>query len=101
MSVYYEPERYGLTVLHEHDPPLSYEFHMLVLWVHKSGKLLMASDSGCSCPSPFEDYTSLRDLTPVGSIEDIQSVVAEYNSVAYGGHLADTHDFVMAARGYL
>jgi hypothetical protein len=43
---------------------------MLVLWRHlDTGKLFWATDSGCSCPTPFEGYyfTSVdkTDLHPV------------------------------------
>lgn len=63
-DVYYQPDKFGLTVVHEiDDPNASYSFDMLVLWRHADGRLFYASDAGCSCPSPFEDYTSLDDLT--------------------------------------
>lgn len=57
MNVYYNPDEYGYTlvgVLDEED--LSYEFNMLCVWMDDSGRLRWAQDSGCSCPSPFEDY---------------------------------------------
>lgn len=39
-----------------------YSFHILRVWVRKrDGMLLWATDSGCSCPSPFED-TKVSDL---------------------------------------
>ena len=63
---YYDPEACGLKQLGMMDDADSYEFHILVLWQDvKSGKLYYAVDSGCSCPTPFEDYQSLADLTPL------------------------------------
>lgn len=61
---YYQPEKFGLTKLHEiDDPGASYSFDMIVLWRHdETGALYYAQDSGCSCPSPFEGFTSLGKL---------------------------------------
>ena len=62
-DVYYQPEHFGLTPIGEiDDPEACYSFDKLVVWQHDDGRLFWASDSGCSCPSPFEDYTSLDDL---------------------------------------
>lgn len=43
-----------------------YSFELLRIYVRRSdGMLLWATDSGCSCPSPFEDVTvsELREST--------------------------------------
>lgn len=62
-DAYYQPEAFGLTVLDVlSEPDLWYEFHMLVAWQHEDGTVYYASDSGCSCPSPFEWATSLDEL---------------------------------------
>ena len=64
---YSDPEKCGLEIVEVHsDDTLSYEFDMIVLWRElATGKLYFASDSGCSCPSPFENYHALSDLTPL------------------------------------
>jgi len=65
-DAYYQPESFGLTMVHEIDgPDACYSFDMFVLWRHADGRLFYATDSGCSCPSPFEDFTSLADLSPL------------------------------------
>lgn len=57
-------------------PDLSYEFHLLGAWMHQpTGRVLWGEDSGCSCPSPWENEhvqfdgetldTSLTELTPM------------------------------------
>lgn len=62
-DVYYQPEKFGLTVVAEIDySDGNYVFDFRVVWKHSSGILLTARDSGCSCPSPFEDYTSLEEV---------------------------------------
>jgi hypothetical protein len=44
-----------------YDDDLSYEFDEFIVWRDAAGAFLWASDSGCSCPAPFEDVT-LQDL---------------------------------------
>lgn len=66
----------------EFDPPLTleasvslndeaYQFEYLAVWSLKSDptRFFTASDSGCSCPTPFEDFNKLEDLTPVGQFQ--------------------------------
>jgi hypothetical protein len=57
-SVYYNPERYGLVEVYECDVADSYEFDKFVVWfMPQTSELFWGSDSGCSCPSPFENET--------------------------------------------
>ena len=62
-NVYYSPEKFGLTVVDEYDHGESYEFDIRVIWKHEDGTYYTAADSGCSCPTPFEGFTSLASLT--------------------------------------
>ena len=62
-DVYHNPEEFGLEPVFEADAGGSYEFDKLVIWRKLSdGSLLMGTDSGCSCPSPFEDATDIKAL---------------------------------------
>jgi hypothetical protein len=62
-DVYGQPEKFGLKTVTEVSPYLSYEFDMLVFWQDiATGELYYGRDSGCSCPSPFETFTSRDDL---------------------------------------
>lgn len=80
-DVYSKPENYDLEIIGELDEDdLSYEFHMLVVWKHKDGRLFYATDSGCSCPSPFEDVHSLADLTPITKGESFRSFARDVES---------------------
>lgn len=58
-DVYYNPESFGLSVVGEvqWDEPC-YDFDLTVVWTDGS-LFYWADDSGCSCPSPFEDFVSL------------------------------------------
>jgi hypothetical protein len=69
-NIYYEPEKFGLTILKSHDIAGSYQFDMIVVWRTDDGRFLVGQDSGCSCPSPFED-TGVRDLKEVESQADV------------------------------
>jgi len=57
MNIFYNPEAFGLEVVAQIEYSSgSYEFDTRVIWRDKQGKLYTARDSGCSCPTPFEDY---------------------------------------------
>lgn len=76
-DVYYQPEKFGLTPVLEHDYSNGcYQFDYRVIWRHEDGTLYTARDSGCSCPSPFEEYTSLESL----DILDVDEILAEINT---------------------
>lgn len=69
-NVYYSPEKFDLEPVDEIEYSSgSYEFDTRVVWSHRpTGRLLTARDSGCSCPTPFEDYT-LESLEVVNLAE--------------------------------
>lgn len=63
MSIYYNPEKFGLKILGDIDWSSGYyEFDQTVVWQDEQGQMFYAEDSGCSCPSPFEGV-GLDDLT--------------------------------------
>jgi hypothetical protein len=63
---YYSPELCGLEIFTSIDTAGSYEFDIFVIWKKLDDNTLWyAQDSGCSCPTPFEDFNSLSDLTPI------------------------------------
>jgi hypothetical protein len=68
-DVYYQPEAFDLEPLTElelYEP--NYSFDTVAVWRHTpTGDLYWAYDSGCSCPSPFENYTSLDKLEKLSS----------------------------------
>ena len=69
MTIYSEPKQYGLEQLAMLDySDQNYCFDMRVVWTRKrDSKVLSARDSGCSCPSPFEN-TQPKDLQEVESV---------------------------------
>lgn len=70
---YSTPDKYGLTTVGqvEWSEPC-YDFDLTVVWWTEDGRLYWADDSGCSCPSPFEDFTKLDELT-TGTVFDLSA----------------------------
>lgn len=103
-DVYHQPEKFGLTVVAEVDAGASYEFDMTVVWKHEDGRLFWATDSGCSCPSPFEAYTSLDDLSVLDATDYriLQSHVLGQVDVTYDPlPLEDAVEFLYKVRGVM
>jgi hypothetical protein len=63
----------------------SYEFDTLCFWATDDGRVFTAQDSGCSCPTPFEDFAAetfdevLANLERVGSLEQAESTFDAWN----------------------
>ena len=64
-NIYYEPEAFGLQLFAEvDDADANYSFSKVVVWQDPfTFDYFWAHDSGCSCPSPFEDVHGREDLT--------------------------------------
>ena len=61
---YYSPEKCGLEIIDELAKEQNYDFAMIIVWKDQlTGKLFWDSDSGDSCPTPFEEVRNLSDLT--------------------------------------
>jgi hypothetical protein len=86
-DVYYDPREFGLEQVAQIDYSSGhYEYDYRVVWRHlETGQLYTARDSGCSCPSPFEDYDALDKLETfsLSTIED--EVLDERKSDYYEG----------------
>lgn len=100
-DVYSSPENYGLAIVGEIEwSDESYQFDMTVLWVHGETKILyVGSDSGCSCPSPFEDVHSLEDLTKISKPMDLYNFLAEAGE-DHPNKVGDVGELIMKARDY-
>ena len=71
VNPYYDPQKLGLKIVGEIDCGGGYEFDKFVVWEKADGSKWYATDSGCSCPSPFEN-TELADLQPF-RVEELRS----------------------------
>jgi hypothetical protein len=102
-NVFYHPEVHGLTVVAELEfSDLDYQFDTRVVWKDESGVLYTARDSGCSCPTPFEDYTSVQDLERV-NIKDLENEVESEKKNKWGNPdlVRDSRDFLETVRAAL
>lgn len=82
---YYNPEKLGLEIVYCVDTAGDYEFSMLVIWKDAEARLYYATDSGCSCPSPFEDFHDVEDLERVTNRRDVYNALGSL----YGARVDD------------
>ncbi len=85
INPYYNPDKVNLETLSFDQPNLSYEYNTLCFWITGNGEVYSASDSGCSCPTPFENYSGenqkeiLQQLERVGSLEQAEQIFDSWN----------------------
>lgn len=78
----------------EMDGDLSYEFDTVRAWRHKStGAVVIAHDSGCSCPMPFED-TTVADVTFVHRLVDFDEFVDQHVKKATRRWDRETYSYI-------
>ena len=73
-NVYGSPEAFGLTLVGEAAAELDYRFDITAVW-EKDGKVYVARDEGCSCPSPFENYTDITHLTEIRDTGKLRALI--------------------------
>jgi hypothetical protein len=82
-NVYYDPERFGLKMIDSLDIAGSWEFCMLALWERtEDGALFYATDSGCSCPWPFE-WAGVNELTRITSAAEFAAEARKWLRDSY------------------
>lgn len=85
-NIYYNPEKFDLEIVEVHDfSDGNYCFDYRVIWKDNNGKLYTARDSGCSCPSPFEDYAKVADLEDFSASHLIEEAREEAIRGNYSG----------------
>ena len=94
----FDPTAWGLVKVAEHElsEPF-YSFDTLACWRGAEG-LYIATDSGCSCPIPFENYGSIDELTGPLTLEQ----ALEESSSLKGKSTYDLegfNDYLAAIRG--
>lgn len=89
-NIYSNPEDFGLSIVKSHDTVGGYGFNTVVVFRWDAWgpvKYFVAHDSGCSCPSPFEDI-KLPHLTEVCTLADVDRFArekwADLNDAWYG-----------------
>ncbi len=91
MNALYDPEKFGLEIVAEADYADSYQFDMFVVWrVRETGKLIYGTDSGCSCPTPFEGF-NVAEAKEIESLAPFEEWLQR--GVSYGpAHYAAPED---------
>jgi hypothetical protein len=89
-DVYYTPEDFGLTLFGQVDlSEPCYSFDLVAVWRDAAGAWFYATDAGCSCPSPFEDYRSVESLTRAESAQAVADALhaeeTDYSKAAIAG----------------
>lgn len=82
INPHYYPEKLDLVMLDFADEEVNYAFDYLAFWKDKQGNVYSASDSGCSCPSPFEDYegrTTEEVIQKLERVKDFDHAVTLFN----------------------
>lgn len=73
---YSDPSDHGLEPVAELElENEAYQFNIVAVWKDRDGVLWAAHDTGCSCPSPFEDHTFPTDFSIVRSEQDVRELI--------------------------
>lgn len=86
-NIYYRPEAFGATtVAHAWVEDLSYEYDEFAVW-RVGDRFYWASDSGCSCPIPFEEVTleTAASGTAKDALIDLEAWVASRSTDHWSG----------------
>lgn len=80
---YDKPEAHGLEIIASLD--WTNEPHTFDAWYEpKTGNVYIAHDSGCSCPSPFEDYSTVKDLERIKDTANLEALIKKTKASGYG-----------------
>ena len=87
------PAKCGLEIVAMLDTDEAYEFDiLLVVRDIETGDIYAGYDSGCSCPTPFEDFTDLGKFVPIRTEDDFTRLVREHQSDYRGWNPSDVLD---------
>lgn len=90
MNPYYDSDKLGWDIFTLDRPDLSYEFDTLCFWKDSEGTVYSASDTGCSCPVPFENYQGETPASIAAQLERVPNlayalgILRDWNN-DYGG----------------
>lgn len=89
---YYDPDKSGLEKVAELDfSSGAWEFDLTVVWTKKGEKkFYWADDSGCSCPSPFENYNEEEQLQSGGFKEIRNHLNSRFDGGGWGQYVKIT-----------
>lgn len=80
---YYSPEKCGLEIFDEIDTAGSYEFDLFVIWKKLDDNTLWwDTDSGCSCPSPFDDHGHDLNLITEDTFYNFEEALKNHSGIS-------------------
>ena len=81
-SVYYSQEEFGIKQVAFIEIQPDYDFDMVVVWQNTfNNELRWGHDSGCSCPSPFEDIGEWSQLNKLPeNLDELKSLIETWKS---------------------
>jgi hypothetical protein len=84
-DIYYSPDKVGMEAFADVDVLYeAYEFHLLAVWkAVLTGDLYAAADTGCSCPTPFEELGSLAELAAINDVADLDPLLTYLSGTSY------------------
>jgi hypothetical protein len=99
-SFAYQPEKYGIKLIDEIEAERNYDFNMVCIWQNiKTGEYRWGADSGCSCPSPFENIKQWHDLDKLPeTMADFEAAVQACGSYRESPSVADKMEFIQKIR---
>lgn len=80
-------------------PDLSWEFDEYLVWADLDGRLYYGHDSGCSCPTPFEDFKTTADMQAL-TWHNWDQFLSEIEGW-YGGNVGDRNAFTQKVKAAL
>lgn len=76
---YSSPEKWHLTLVDSvNQTQEAYQYDIFAVWVDDFGNLYYDNDSGCSCPSPFEDVSHIGELQRSRDLDDIERAAKKW-----------------------
>lgn len=96
-NIYYHPEECGFSVFYTLDQNADCGFDIfLILKKNDTEELFYATDSGCSCPSPFDD-TDVSNFVPIRTDEQLRDALDAWSA----GGTADKQDVIQKVKTHL
>lgn len=101
-DIYNSPKKFGLEAVGTLDlaEPF-YSFDLLLVSRHlETGKFYVNTDSGCSCPSPFDGVTLDKAGAPLDAHQTVKKVREIYNARYDQDYTADVEGLVSKIMSY-
>lgn len=79
---YYAPEKCGVKLIGVlEDVGADYSFDtIIVIQDLETRQVYAAHDEGCSCPTPFENYSELSEMVHIQNIDDLKRFIGDQDS---------------------